>query len=217
MGKSDNYVFPWYASTLTRYGLLSSKKIAFLGQSAHNRFSDCFSTTQKDFFDLTLGNWIINDTEWKISQHQYDLVVCTRCAYFSSDPQAFITRVLKLCNVGGHAFIDWGLGDHWRKPTYKVGWVKGDEHEEVHYGSHISKLYSCFWIDSLEHDSNVHVFKSYIHNLRHYDMSTTTLTHIIHDEVPCVLSDDEHKPISVDTLTLWQDSPQLYISTLYKR
>ena len=27
---------------------------------------------------------------------------------------------------------DWGLGDHWRYEDFKVGWVKGEEHESFY-------------------------------------------------------------------------------------
>jgi SAM-dependent methyltransferase len=183
-----------------------------LGTSGPNPLTDSIQAHQKDFYDLTLGNWEIN-SNWNIPQQKYDLVVCTRCPYFAEDPTLFIKKCLAITKRGGLVFADWGLGDHWRHEQFKVGWIRGGEHERVQYGQHISKLYSCYWDDVLENDPNVKAFRQNIIRFG-YDQNLT-MGDIIRYEVPAILRPSSIGPAKVNTLFLWPDAPQLYISTLY--
>ena len=130
MGKSDNIIFGIYMSKINEWlGTLEFQNIAFLGQAGENPLSEVISSTGKrDFFDLSLNNWNINDKDWEIENNSYDLIVCTRCAYFAKNPLDFITKCHGLLKPGGSMLVDWGLGDHWRFENYKVGWVKDGEH-----------------------------------------------------------------------------------------
>ena len=142
MGKSNEYVFPWYASHLKRR---QYDRVCVLGATGHNDFTQSIIAKQFDFFDLTLGNWKINDFTWNIEQSCYDLVICTRCAYFAAVPELFVRQCVNLLRVGGKALIDWGLGDHWRHKPYRIGWrdVMGDQ-ESVSFDvggvEHVSTL-----------------------------------------------------------------------------
>ena len=124
MGKSDPFVFSEYEKALEG---LTANSIAFLGFSKENNFTRKLQAPTRHFYDLSLSNWGIND-DWNLSQ-KYDLIICTRCAYFAKDPQNFISKCINHLTSGGHALVDWGLGDHWRFQDFKVGWVKDGEHE----------------------------------------------------------------------------------------
>ena len=116
MGKSDPYIFAEYAKILPKF---KYESIAFLGQTSDNEFTKLIDSNIRHFYDLSLGNWDIN-SDWNLERN-YDLIVCTRCAYFSKDPQNFIEKCKRHLTASGHALIDWGLGDHWRFDDYKVG------------------------------------------------------------------------------------------------
>lgn len=210
MGKSDFHVFDWYNRQLPA----QVDSVAFLGTAAHNPLTDSIQARQKDFYDLTLENWEIN-SNWNIPAEKYDLVVCTRCAYFAQDPIAFVKKGLAITKKGGYFFTDWGLGDHWRFPMFKVGWIRGGEHEQVQYDQHVSRLYSCYWDDSLERDGNVQAFRHHIQRFG-YD-SNLTVGDIVRHEVPSILRPTSAGPARVSTLFLWPEAPQLYISTLYAK
>lgn len=209
MGKSDPYVFNWYLQQLPT----QANSIAFLGFPGPNEFTEHFSASVKHYYDLARG-WDIN-SQWVIRPESYDLVICTRCAYFAKDPTDFVKKSLAITKKGGVFFTDWGLGDHWRFPTFKVGWVRGGEHERVQYGNHTSSLYSCFWDDSLEHDQNVKAFRQAISRFG-YDFNLT-IGDIVRQEVPAILRMNSQGPARISTLFLWPESPQLYISNIYQK
>lgn len=209
MGKSDPFVFNWYRQQLPA----TAGAIAFLGFPGPNEFTDTFSAPIKHYFDLVKG-WDINST-WNILPGAYDLVICTRCACFSSDPAEFVKKALAITKKGGIFFADWGLGDHWRFPTFKVGWTRAGERERVQYGTHTSMLCSCFWDDSLEQDSNVKAFRQAIGRFG-YDYNLT-VGDIVRQEVPAILRMNSQGPARISTMFLWPEAPQLYISTLYQK
>ena len=88
MGKSDPFDFDWYLKNLPA---IQPESIAVLGSTSENFVRKAYPTAQIDLYDLQLGNWEIN-SEWNIDLQKYDLVVCTRCAYFSKDPADFIQK-----------------------------------------------------------------------------------------------------------------------------
>ena len=98
MGKTDNLLFPIYLSRLKEWlGTLQFQDVAFLGQPGENLLSlPIRSQGKRDFFDLELGNWNINDKDWEIENNSYDLIVCTRCAYFAKEPADFIINCHKI-------------------------------------------------------------------------------------------------------------------------
>lgn len=209
MGKSDPHVFNWYLQQLPK----NVGNVAFLGFSGPNDFTRSISAQNAFYYDLTLGNWEINSPNWNIPKGAFDLVVCTRCAYFASNPNEFIKQAFSILKRGGMLFVDWGLGNHWNFPMFKVGHVRGGEHETIQYGNFSSRLYSTFWDDRLENDSNVVQFRNLISRFG-YDYSLT-LGDIIRQEVPAILKPTNIGPAQIRTLLLWPESPQLYISTTF--
>ena len=206
MGKSDHIVYEWYR---TRSIIPLGRKVLFLGQTGHNEFTRSLDS-DATFLDLTNGRWEINSGPWP--NEKFDAVVCTRCAYFASDAQYFINQCKSMIKPGGVAFIDWGLGDHWRFENFKVGWVSGDEHENVIYGDHRSLLFSTFWHPELETHPDVEKFKSWIEK---YGYFGPLATHIAR-EVPSIASSVGEAECQIDCLAIWPDSPQLYILTQFK-
>jgi SAM-dependent methyltransferase len=182
-------------------------RMLLLGQTGHNSFTASLGDSA-DFLDLSLGNWEINSGPWP--SEKFDAVVCTRCAYFASDAQLFIDRCKSMLRPGGIAFLDWGLGDHWRFDKFKVGWFDGEEHEHSSVGDHRSFLSSTFWSPSLEQNEDVRLFKSWIEK---YDYTGDLTPHVLR-EVPSVASDDS--VCRIDCLALWPDKPQLYILTQFR-
>jgi hypothetical protein len=118
MGRSDPIVFEWYLKNLPK---IEPKKIAILGSTTESFVKHAYPASKIDLFDIQLGNWDINSSNWKISTDFYDLVICTRCAYFSKNPGTFIDQCREIINKDGEIFVDWGLGDHWRFENFKVG------------------------------------------------------------------------------------------------
>jgi len=204
MGKSDIFVFNEYKKILE--SIEKPRSIAFLGFSTENQFTKTFNA-EKHFYDIQLGNWEIN-SDWSLPQ-KYDLIVCTRCAYFCKNPHEFIVKCKKYLTEEGYAFIDWGLGDHWRYQNFKVGWVRNGEHEKAYFDDNF--LYSCFWSKDLEEDSEVKKFWKAV-KLNNFNYSNNnTLSEVIEEEVPVVV---EYPTKLIKTLFLWPESPQLYIATL---
>jgi len=205
MGKSDPIIFEEYKSILRG---LSAGSVAFLGFSQENALTMSIGLPTKHFYDLSLGNWDINK-EWSLSQ-KYDLIICTRCAYFAKNPKDFIHRIKDHLNVGGHALIDWGLGDHWRFDQYKIGWIRNGEHEHAYSKNNF--LHSCFWNDELLNNEEVQKFWNAIKsNTKFGYKESDSLKTIIHEEVPQLIDYDCKK---LATKFLWPESPQLYIITL---
>jgi len=207
MGKSDSIIFEEYKSVLNTISS-SFESVAFLGFSKENEFTSSIIAKTRTFYDLSLSNWDINSA-WSLKQ-KYDLIICTRCAYFSKDPNDFILRVKNHLTPNGHALIDWGLGDHWRFLKYKVGWIRDGEHEFAYKNSNF--LYSCFWNEEiLQHKETMQFWKHVTSNPAFGYSNEKSLNEIIAQEVPKVIS-YETKMTSVKCL--WPESPQLYIITL---
>ena len=130
MGKSDPYIFSFYADILNESNFLNTENISigFFGYEKETSFTKCFKSKNKFFFDLKLNNWNINEFPYTVN-NSLDVIVCTRVAYFSNQPKKMISCFLEHLKSGGIILIDWGLGDHWRFKEYKIGWLKNKEHE----------------------------------------------------------------------------------------
>ena len=205
MGKSDPYVFGFYKSMLPdRF----YESVALLGNQKDNSFTASIKCQEKDFYDLGLDNWNINDENWKINK-KYDLVVSTRCPYFSKDPKAFIEKCLSMLKPGGTALLDWGLGDHWRFDNYKIGWVKDGEHEYAYEEDNF--LWSTIWHDSFTQHPEYQDFQNNIKKLGYENVETA-----MREEVPAILDlkDLANINLRANILSLWPESPQLYICIL---
>ena len=119
MGKSDPYLLRYYLSFLEDkcYDV-----VGYFGQACDNFISKNIRSKESFFYDLSLKNWNINTFPYKVNK-KFDLIVCTRCAYFSKEPIKMLLEFKSMLNPGGTILIDWGLGDHWRFDMFKVGWV----------------------------------------------------------------------------------------------
>ncbi len=197
MGKSDPYVFNWYQRNIS---VARGSRVLFLGQPGHNAFTSSLEV-HAEFRDITLGNWDINDG--LRVEKRYDAIVCTRCAYFSSDPDRFLTECSEAADL---VFVDWGLGDHWRFPKYRVGWRDQSEHEYADYGGKRNFLHSTVWRSDFTAHPQVQRFESLISRYGY-----SSLESAVRGEVPRVLELDSSW--RCDFLTLWPESPQLYILT----
>jgi len=192
MGKSDPHYFNFCNQHIKPQG-----ETALLGFTNNNYF-------QGDLYDLSLNNWDIN-SEWKLTQ-RYDTIICTRCAYFSKDPQSFVELCHEHLKPKGKLFVDWGIGDHWRFPNYKVGWVKNGEHEWAYEKDNY--LWSTIWDDSFVKDNEYQIFSQRIQKHNYQDAKKA-----IFDEVPKVINlkfIDMFFETKYNTLALWEDLPQLY-------
>ena len=208
MGKSDPFVFSWYIKNLPD---IEPKKIAILGSTTDNFVRFKYPNSEIHLFDIQLGNWSINE-EWEIKKEFYDLVVCTRCAYFAKEPNIFISKCLSLLKIDGYLFVDWGLGDHWRYKNYKVGWIRDGEHEKAYFNDNF--LHSCFWNEELESDLVVKSFWNAV-KLNNFNYTEDlNLSDVINKEVPKVINYD---CVKIETFFLWPESPQLYIATILKK
>ena len=193
MGKSDPYYF-----NFCNQHIKSEGETALLGFVNNNHF-------QGDLYDLSLNNWDIN-SDWRLTQ-KYDTIICTRCAYFSKDPRDFIEICHKHLKPKGKLFVDWGLGDHWRFPNYKVGWVKDGEHEWAYKEDNY--LWSTVW-DDLFIDNNE--FQTFSQRIQKHNYQNTKVA--IFDEVPKIINIGFINTLfetEYNMLTLWEDLPQLYI------
>lgn len=205
MGKSDTAIFEEYSSILKN---INADSVAFLGFHQENAFTNKLNIPIKHFYDLSLGNWNIND-DWLLQQ-SYDLIICTRCAYFSKNPQIFIDKVKSHLSVGGQALIDWGLGDHWRFRQYKVGWVRNNEQEYAYQPDNF--LYSCFWNQEVSELNDVKQFWEAVKSNKKFNYSLeSSLDDVVKREVPKLV---DYKYKQLKTKFLWPESPQLYIITL---
>jgi hypothetical protein len=208
MGKSDVFLFEEYEKMLCN---VTASSIAFLGFSKENEFTRKLQAPIRDFYDLSLNNWNINE-DWNLSKN-YDLIVCTRCAFFSKNPTNFIEKCKNHLSKEGNALIDWGLGDHWRFSEYKVGWIRNGEHEHA-YGQD-NFLFSCYWRDDLEDDENIKAFWKAVKSDsgRNYS-NESSLTTVVKKEVPELV---EYSTKKIKIKFLWPESPQLYIITLISK
>ena len=105
-------------------------------------------------------------------------------------------------------YIDWGLGDHWRRfKNYKVGWVKEGEHENAYEEDNY--LWSTVWDDSFLLDEQLQLFSKRIKKFGYLDIKKAIM-----GEVPRILEFNyigKYFEVSYDMLALWEDRPQLYI------
>ena len=210
MGKSDLIIFEEYRSILDEIKD-PFDSVAFLGFSQENSFTNSISAKSKRFYDIALKNWEIN-SDWNLDQ-KYDLIISTRCPYFSKNPQNFIKKCLSHTNDNGYVLLDWGLGDHWRFSQYKVGWKKNGEQEYAYHPQNY--LYSCFWNDSLLKDEEVQKFWNAIKSNHNFGYNKNqNLLEIIKEEVPVLINYPVYR---IKTKFLWPESPQLYIITLIKK
>jgi hypothetical protein len=208
MGKSDTIVFEEYASILKDVNHVEST--AFLGFSKENEFTLSIKSKTKDFYDLDLKNWNINE-DWSLNK-KYDLIVNTRSAFFSKRPDIFIKKCQDHLNHDGLALVDWGLGDHWRFKNYKVGWVRNNEHEWAYKEGNF--LYSCFWNDLLLEDREVKNFWNAVKQRSFGYHEQDDLKNVVSQEVPCLV---DYNVKDIKTKFLWPESPQLYIITLISK
>ena len=192
MGRSNGYIIPFYHEHIKPEG-----KTALLGFSENSIF-------EGDLYDLSLGNWNIND-DWHLNK-KYDTIICTRCAYFSKDPQGFILKCMNHLKKNGTLYVDWGLGDHWRFKNYKIGWVKDGEHEYA-YGND-NFLWSAVWSDKFLNDDQFKLFQKRVQKFGYNNVKDA-----IKKEVPSVLMVDYiEKQYTTHhyNICLWDDLPQLY-------
>ena len=210
MGRSDPIIFSKYCQVIDSVISLEkikSMKACFLGFSQPNNFTSALSPSTSVFYDLSLNNWNINSDSWNIEKESFDIVIATRVAYFSKNPKDFFLKCHEILKPGGFLFVDWGLGDHWRFKEYKVGWVKGEEHEYAY--SEDNFLWSTVWDDSFSNHPELRKFSKWIEKFGYSDLKSS-----IKKEVPSVLSLSDilsEFSLSCDIVSLWEESPQLYI------
>jgi len=193
MGRSNPMVIPFYKEHIFPAG-----DIALLGFTNNDAFFG-------DLYDLQLGNWDIN-SEWALPK-RYDTIICTRCAYFAKDPKDFIKRCYDSLKEGGKLYVDWGLGDHWRFENYKIGWIKGDDHEYAYNTDNY--LWSAIWDDSFLKDEQFKLFSDRVKKFG-YD----SVKKGIFEETSQVLElkiIKQYFNLSYNMIALWDDKPQLYI------
>jgi len=193
MGKSDPYLHSFYSQKIIPKG-----DVALLGFTKNDWF-------EGDLYDPQLGNWDIN-SEWELPR-KYDTIISLRCPYFAKNPEDFIDRCHSHLNDGGRLFVEWGLGDHWRFDNYKIGWVKNGEQEYAYQAENY--LWSTVWDDSLRKQEAYQTFERNVIKHGYSDVEQA-----IKEEVPQILQLDyvkEKFDVACTTMTLWQDSPQLYI------
>ena len=209
MGKTDNILLRIYVARIIEWlGTLEFQDVAFLGQPGENMLSSQIKTSGKrGFFDLELGNWNINDEDWKIEKNSYDLIVCTRCAYFAKEPGEFILKCHDILKPGGSIFVDWALGDHWRFENYKVGWVKDGEHEYAYAEDNF--LWSAAWTDEWLKWNEVKNFERLIKKKGYNNFKEA-----VFNEVPVILNlhtlGSVFDRLELDGISLWEDMPQIY-------
>ncbi len=216
MGKSDPIIFNSYLSILNQQSVY--RDVGFFGFVKHNTFTSFIECEKAHFYDLELENWNINNFPYNVDK-KFDLIVCTRVAYFCRDTEKMIHEFIKLLKPGGKILIDWGLGDHWRFDDYKIGWVKSNEHEWCYEEDNY--LHSTIWDDSfLQHPE----FISFVKNTEKFGYNLSSVKDSIYKEVPDVyefLKDEKMiqstKSIDMSILSLWEDKPQLYVIMLLER
>lgn len=203
MGKSNSLIFDEYVALTAT---VSADSVAFLGFDNENEFTRTVKATRRHFYDLSLGNWNINH-DWSLPM-SYDFIVSTRCPYFAKNPWVFMQKCRRHLNLGGKLFIDWGLGDHWRFPSYKVGWVRDGEHEFAYAPDNY--LYSCMWRPEFADHPEVRAFWDHVRGRFGYD-ENLSLNDVVKREIPALI---DYQCERINFKFLWPDLPQLYIMTL---
>jgi SAM-dependent methyltransferase len=207
MGKSDPHIFSAYKRALTAEVLDNTYHNAcFLGNINHNSFTANIKSVFAEFHDLHLNGWNINNLPWKISNQKFDFISCTRCAYFSKDPELFFSELDRILSPGGRFIVDWGLGDHWRFNDYKIGWKKNGEHEHAYDDDNF--LWSTIWHESFLIHPEFTKFQNWVKKLGYESVEAA-----IEKEVPVVFNLNNLKNkfnFKIDMITLWEDAPQIY-------
>ena len=208
LGKTDPFIFAAYKGMLDKFSGKNKKfeNVCFLGQPSANAFSSQIKFTRADFYDSSLRNWYINDEKWDIPANTYDLIVCTRCAYFAKDVESFFANCKKLLTDDGILFVDWGLGDHWRYENYKIGWIKDGEHESFYQDDNF--LWSTIWHDSFQNHPNYSLFENRVSMLGYENVYEAIMkeTPVVYD----ILLQKDNFNFVIDIQTFWQDKPQIY-------
>ena len=208
MGKSDPIVFSkYYESILKICKKESLESVCFLGFQGPDIFTNSIFSNFKEFHDLKLNSWNINDKKWEITTGKFDLVVCTRCAYFSKDPLHFMLECHRILKPGGKILVDWGLGDHWRFKNYKIGWVKDGEHEAFYNDDNF--LWSCIWDDIFLNHPEYLKFSQWVKKFGYNNVEDA-----IKKEVQAILHLNEVDNLfstNIDMISLWEESPQMYV------
>ena len=104
-------------------------------------------------------------------------------------------------------YVDWGLGDHWRFEDYKIGWIKNGEQEYAYQDDNY--LWSTIWDKRFKSHDQYKLFSKNVEKFGYDNVQKAIVK-----EVPRVLNLDYVKlffDAEYDMLSLWQDSPQLYI------
>jgi len=196
MGKSNKLLKPFYKNIIKEKG-----NTALLGFTDNSWFDG-------DLYDIqsngkNVKHWNINNA-WKFQHKKYDTIISLRCPYFAKKPMDFINRCLDSLNPGGKIYADWGLGDHWRFPLYKVGWLKNGEHEWAY--NEDNYVWSAYWEENLIFDSEVQKFMEYIKDKGYSDLKSAIM-----EEVPSVFTlENVDINYNVHNLCLWPENPQLY-------
>lgn len=214
MGKSDPYIFSFYKSFISKN---SFQNIGFFGFSSSNNFTSWFQSNNKDFYDRAIDNWEINTFPYKLKKkdNKYDLIICTRVAYFSNNPRKMLSEFKSMLTPGGIILIDWGLGDHWRFDNFKIGWVKNGEHEWAYDKK--NKLWSAYISKDVKESPHYKTFE--YHCKKH--LSDSSLEETIYREVPTVINENDISDLDFEIIRekaffLWPESPQLYIGLLLR-
>ena len=85
MGKSDPYVYNAYIKIINTMKFFKKpESVAFFGFEKESEFTSLFNIKNKFFYDKKICNWEINTFPYNIDQ-KFDLIICTRCAYFSKE------------------------------------------------------------------------------------------------------------------------------------
>ena len=206
MGRSDPYLKSFYMSMLEGE---EYETIGLFGQAEDNFVSSEIKSSKRYFYDMSLKNWNINAFPYNVEE-KFDLIVCTRCAYFSNNPEKMLEEFSQMLNPRGTILIDWALGDHWRFEDYKVGWIKNNE-QEYAYGQD-NFLWSTVWHDSFLENDEYKFFENWVKRYGYEDVRTA-----IKDEVPVILNLSEYENAEFGIKALWPKRPQLYILCKFRK
>ena len=212
MGKSDPTVFSFYADVLDQKNQYES--IGFFGFSNSNVFTDWFNSKSKNYYDRTLKNWDINTFPYEVKE-KFDLIVCTRVAYFSRNPKEMLSNFKRCLTSGGKILVDWGLGDHWRFQDFAIGW-NHHGYQEFAYDEK-NYLWSCYLSENLKENRYYCLFGDFCKGFGYESVETA-----IRDEVETIITDEEIRELgyAIDEercLALWPAAPQLYVCLLLSK
>ena len=151
---------------------------------------------------------------------KYDLIVCSRVAYFSNDLKYFVDSCYDRLNNGGVFIVDFGLGDHWRFDNYKVGWFLNRDrdlythaHEHSVYNNKKQHLWSVVWNNHFCENRVVNDFFECVKDVNDYYFNKS-INDVVLNETNCLdysYIKNKFAFCFLDFLMLWPESPQLYI------